>query len=412
MLSKKEYIILGASAAGINAAKTLRELDSYSNITIISKDDKVYSRCMLHHVISGHRSIEDISFIEESFMRDNNIKWIKGKIVKNIDIYNKKVIINDDSVPYDNLLIATGASSFIPLIKNIKEGRNIYSLRNIDDVYNIKDKLINSKKVAIIGAGLIGIDALTGIIEYKDLDISLIYPSEFILDRQLDKYSSKVYEEEFIKKGINLHSNSTISEITLDNNNNVSGVRLNDGSVVDCDLLIVATGVVPNSDFISGTDIEYDRGIVINNKCETSVKDIYAAGDVIGKNAIWPLAVKQGIVAANNMAGKEKLLDDNFTFKNSMNFMGIPTISLGIVNPQDDSYNTTTRNDDDGYRKFVYKDNIIYGFIAQGDISYTGVITQLIKNKIEIDNLEDIIFDIGYSDFFSMKENGEFEYSI
>ncbi len=195
MLSKKEYIILGASAAGINAAKTLRELDSYSNITIISKDDKVYSRCMLHHVISGHRSIEDISFIEESFMRDNNIKWIKGKIVKNIDIYNKKVIINDDSVPYDKLLIATGASSFIPLIKNIKEGRNIYSLRNIDDVYNIKDKLINSKKVAIIGAGLIGIDALTGIIEYKDLDISLIYPSEFILDRQLDKYSSKVYED-------------------------------------------------------------------------------------------------------------------------------------------------------------------------------------------------------------------------
>ena len=182
--------------------------------------------------------------------------------------------------------------------------------------------------------------------------------------------------------------------------------------MVECDLLIVSTGVTPNIDFIRETGIENNRGIVINDKCESTVNDVYAAGDVVGKNAIWPLAVKQGIVAAYNMVGIERNIDDNFTLKNSMNFMGIPTVSLGIVNSEGDDYDIITRYDNGSYKKFIYKDNIIYGLISQGDISYIGVLTQLIKNKVEIPDLKSRIFDVGYSDFFALKENGEFEYSI
>lgn len=410
--NKKEYVILGASAAGINAAKTLRDLDSDSNITVISKDEKVYSRCMLHHVISNHRTVEEINFVEDNFMENNNIYWIKNKSVKSIDTNNKKVVIEGQELDYDKLLIATGASAFIPPIRNIKEGNYIYPLRNIDDVYEIKEKAKISKKVAIIGAGLIGIDALTGLMEYKNLEVSLIYPSDYILDKQLDEYSAKVYENKFIENGANLYSGQPVNEIILDKENNVSGVQLGNGTVVECDLLIVSTGVTPNIDFIKETNIENNRGIVINDKCETTVDDVYAAGDVVGKNAIWPLAVKQGIVAAHNMAGSERNIEDDFTFKNSMNFMGIPTVSLGIVNPEGYDYDTITRCDNDGYKKFIYKDDRIYGLIAQGDISYIGALTQIIKNKVEIPDLKNRIFDIGYADFFSMKENGEFEYSI
>ena len=410
--NKKEYVILGASAAGINAAKTLRDLDSDSNITVISKDEKVYSRCMLHHVISNHRTVEEINFVEDNFMENNNIYWIKNKSVKSIDTNNKKVVIEGQELDYDKLLIATGASAFIPPIRNIKEGNYIYPLRNIDDVYEIKEKAKISKKVAIIGAGLIGIDALTGLMEYKNLEVSLIYPSDYILDKQLDEYSAKVYENKFIENGANLYSGQPVNEIILDKENNVSGVQLGNGTVVECDLLVVSTGVTPNIDFIKETNIENNRGIVINDKCETTVDDVYAAGDVVGKNAIWPLAVKQGIVAAHNMAGSERNIEDDFTFKNSMNFMGIPTVSLGIVNPDGDDYDTITRCDNDGYKKFIYKDDRIYGLIAQGDISYIGALTQIIKNKVEIPDLKNRIFDIGYADFFSMKENGEFEYRI
>ncbi|MPM86140.1 NADH-dependent phenylglyoxylate dehydrogenase subunit epsilon [bioreactor metagenome] len=177
-------------------------------------------------------------------------------------------------------------------------------------------------------------------------------------------------------------------------------------------MIIVATGVASNAGFIDSTKIEYNRGIVINDKCETTEKHIYAAGDVVGKNAIWPLAVKQGIVAAYNMLGKEKQIDDSFAFKNSMNFMGIATVSLGLTSPPDEEYKVVSRCDEKGYKKFVYKDNVICGLVAQGDISYTGTIAYLIKNKIEVPNLEDRIFDIGYADFLALKENGEFCYNI
>lgn len=410
--NRKSYVILGASAAGINAARTLRELDIESNITIISRDEKVYSRCMLHHVISNYKNVEEINFVEENFMEENNINWIKNKSIKSIDTENKKVVIENQELAYDKLLIATGASAFIPPIKNIKDGNYIYSLRNIDDVYEIKEKAKTSKKVAIIGAGLIGIDALVGLIDYDDLEVSLIYPTDYILDRQLDKYSAEIYENKFIEKGVKLYSGQPVSEIILDNENNVSGVQLGNGIVVECNMLIVSTGVTPNTEFIKNTNIDDNKGIIINDKCETTVKDVYAAGDVVGKNAIWPLAVKQGIIAAYNMAGVEKVIEDDFTLKNSMNFMGIPTVSLGIINTEDNGYNSITRFDNGSYKKFIYKDNVIYGLIAQGDISYVGALTYIIKNKIEIPNLKNRIFDIGYADFFSMKENGEFEYSI
>ena len=388
-MSNRNYVILGASAAGINAIKTLKNLDKESNITLISKDGNIYSRCMLHHVISGHRSVESINFVEDNFIEENNINWLKNKTVNTIDTENKIVKIDNEDISYDKLLIATGASAFIPPIKNIKEGNHIYPLRNIEDVFDIKEKIKTSKKVAIIGAGLIGIDALTALMEIKDLEVSLIYPNDFILDRQLDEYSAKVYEDKFTELGAKLYPSLPVNQILLDENNDIKGVELGDKTVVECDMIIVSTGVKPNTNFIDNTDIENNRGIVINDKCETNIKDVYAAGDVVGKNAIWPLAVKQGVVAAYNMAGIDKILDDDFTFKNSMNFVGIPTVSLGIVIPPDESYDVITRCDKDGYRKIIIKDNIITGFLAQGDISYTGPMTYLIRHKIEIKNLKD-----------------------
>lgn len=407
-----DYVILGASAAGINAAKTLRELDKDASILIISKDEKIYSRCMLHHVISNHKTVEKINFVEDDFEKVNNIDWIKGISIEKLDTDNKLVKFGKKSIKYNKLLIATGADAFIPPIQNLSESNFVYTLRHIDDVYKIKDRIIDHKKVAIIGAGLVGIDALVGLLEYKDIEVSLINTGEFILNKQLDKFSAKVYEDKFIKKGAKLYNKASIKEITKKENNDVAGIKLNDGTLVECDMIIVATGVRPNTDFIDISKIEYDRGIVINNKCETNIKDVYAAGDVVGKNAIWPLAVKQGITAAYNMVGVEKEIGDSFALKNSMNFIGIPAVSLGMVEPLDETYKVVIRKSDNEYKKFIYKDNIIYGMIAQGDISYTGSIAYLIQHKVEIPQLETNIFDIGYGEFLELKDNGEFCYNL
>lgn len=407
------YVVLGASAAGINAIKVLRELDEKANITLISKDEHIYSRCMLHHIISEHRTLDSLNFVETKFDEKYNISWKKSCTVNNIDIENKEVSIIEtgEKVKYDKLLIATGASSAMPPIKNLKKAKHVYGLRNIEDAYEIKEKAKDCKKIAILGAGLVGIDALIGLLEYKNLDISVIYREPFILNRQLDEYSASVYENKFKELGVKFFKGASVNEICMDNNENIIGVVLDDETYIECNMAIVATGVIPNAEFINKEFISYDRGIIIDENCKTTAKDIFAAGDVVGKNAIWPLAVKQGIVAAYNMAGREEKIDDLFVYRNTMNFLGIPTVSLGIVDMEEDCI-VNVRKDGTGYKKFIIKDNVIKGVIVQGDISYVGALTHLIKNNIEIPDLEKRIFEIGYADFFSVKGNGEFCYNI
>ncbi len=407
------YVVLGASAAGINAIKVLRELDEKANITLISKDEHIYSRCMLHHIISEHRTLDSLNFVETKFDEKYNISWKKSCTVNNIDIENKEVSILEtgEKVKYDKLLIATGASSAMPPIKNLKKAKHVYGLRNIEDAYEIKEKAKDCKKIAILGAGLVGIDALIGLLEYKNLDISVIYREPFILNRQLDEYSASVYENKFKELGVKFFKGASVNEICMDNNENIIGVVLDDENYIECDMAIVATGVIPNAEFINKEFISYDRGIIIDENCKTTAKDIFAAGDVVGKNAIWPLAVKQGIVAAYNMTGREEKIDDSFVYRNTMNFLGIPTVSLGIVDMEEDCI-VNVRKDGTGYKKFIIKDNVIKGVIVQGDISYVGALTHLIKNNIEIPDLEKRIFEIGYADFFSVKGNGEFCYNI
>lgn len=142
----------------------------------------------------------------------------------------------------------------------------------------------------------------------------------------------------------------------------------------------------------------------------TSAKDVYAAGDVTFTAPIWPIAVKQGIVAAYNMTGHEKYLEDTFALRNSMNFLGLECVSLGNIEAPDDSYDVDIIKTENVYKKIIHKDGRVYGVILLGDISYCGVLQQIVKNKIDISNINKNIFNIDYSDFFSIKKDGQFKY--
>lgn len=407
-----KYVIIGASAAGINAAKTLRKLDKSSKITIISKDDAVYSRCMLHKVLEGSRNLETINFIDPDFFEKNNIEWIKDADVSTIDIDKEKVLLQDNSsFKFDKLLIASGASSFIPPVKNLREAKGVYSLRNFEDVTAIQDKLKSTKRVVILGAGLVGIDALLGLM-VKNIKISVVEMGDKILPLQLDKIASTMYEKLLKEKGIDVFTSVKLEKVVLNKDGFVSKAVLSNSTTIDCDMIIVAAGVRPNISFIKDSRIKVEKGIVIDKHCKTTVDNIYAAGDVTFTAPIWPIAVKQGITAAYNMAGINRELTDNFGMKNSMNLFNLPCVSLGNVNPPDDSYSVDTLEWDGVYQKIIHKDGVIYGALLVGDISYCGVLGYLIKNKINISNIHKNIFDIDYSDFYNVEEDGQYSYQL
>ena len=407
----KKYIVIGASCAGINGAKTLRELDKEAEIVLVSKDENVYSRCILHHYISNHRDVEALNFTGKNFFEENNITWIKGVEVKALnDSNNSLELSSGETLSYDKLLVCSGASAFIPPVEGLREANNVVGLRNLDDAILIKEQAKTVKNVVVLGAGLVGIDAVSGLLG-QGLNISLVEMGNKILPLQLDKYASDVYEKKFSEEGVALKLGVKAEKLLLDENNNPKALLLNTGEEVPCELVIVATGVRSNVAFMENSNVECDRfGLIIDAKGKTNVENIYGAGDVTGRNPIWPTAVKEGIIAAHNMLGKEMIMTDFFGSKNTMNFVGIATMSLGMVEPADETYIVETQVEGDNYKKIIHKDGKIYGAIIQGDLSYAGVLTQLIKENIDVSKVTKSLFDIDYADFFNVKENFEFTY--
>ena len=310
-------------------------------------------------------------------------------------------------------MLCTGASAFIPPVEGLREGNNVVGLRNLDDAVLIKEQAKKVKNVVVLGAGLVGIDAVTGLLG-QGLNVSLVEMGDKILPIQLDKYTSDVYQKKFSENGVNLKLGVRAEKLILDENKNPKALVINTGNgteEIPCELVIVATGVRSNTAFLEGSNIEFDRfGLIIDEKGKTNIDNVYGAGDITGRNPIWPTAVKEGIIAANNMLGNEMIMTDFFGSKNTMNFVGIATMSLGDTEPKDETYKVEVKIDGDNYKKIIHKDGKIYGALIQGDLSYAGVLTQLIKENIDISKVTKSIFDIDYADFFNMKENFEFIY--
>ena len=398
------YVVVGASAAGINAAKTLREINKDIEIILISKDEYVYSRCILHHFLDGRRDIEDLDFSPGEFFKKYDIKWMKGVEVTGIDTKEKKLKLdNGEDLPYEKVVLATGASSFLPPIENLRTANNVIGLRNLDDAIRIKEIAPKVKNIIILGAGLVGVDAMAGLLDY-DAKVTMIEMGDRILPLQLDRYAANVYIERLKEEGVDFRFNVRAEKVIVDENNNPVAIKLNTDEEVPGELIIACTGVRSNVGFLEGSGIECDKfGLIFNPKGETNVKDVYGAGDISGRNPIWP-------TAANNMCNKDIYMEDFFGSKNTMNFCGVATMSLGTVIKPDDTYEEAVEIKGKDYKKIIHKNGTIYGAIVQGDLSYVGVLTQLIKDKINIDRVKKPIFQIDYSDFFNEKENLEFVY--
>ncbi len=261
------YIVVGASAAGISGAKTLRELDKDAEIILVSKDENVYSRCILHHYISGHRDIEALDFTDRDFFEKYNIEWKKGLEVKSIDDREHVIVLsNGESLKYDKLLLVTGASAFIPPVENLREAKNVVGLRNLDDAIKIKEEAEKVKNVVVLGAGLVGIDAIAGL-AFKDLNVTLVEMGDRVLPIQLDKYASSKYEKRFEDAGVKLKLGVRAEKVLIDENKNPKALLINTGEEIPCELIIVATGVRSNIAFLKDSSIETDRfGLIINEK--------------------------------------------------------------------------------------------------------------------------------------------------
>ena len=410
----KKYVVIGSSAAGVNGIRELRKYDREAEIVLISKDKDIYSRCILHEYLAGKRSLERLRFVEKDFETLYNITWKKGIEAVGLDRASKEVLLKDPEKPdevmresYDKLLIATGSHTFFPPIKNMAGSPNMIGFRNIDDIEVLKEVARTRKNIVVLGSGLVGIDCATGFLELG-VKVTLCDFAGWLLNKQLDPEAAQAYIDAFHARGVDQHYGVGVNEVQIDDNHEITAVVLSDGTVIPCDFFVVTAGVRSNVEFLQDSGLELSRtGLVYDASGQTSDPDIYGAGDVSGLSPIWPVAVKEGMIAAANMAGVHEKMTDFFASKSTMRFLDISTMSLGNVNPDpaDETIKVETYRKGDVYKKIVHQDGKIIGALLQGDLAYGGVLQQMIARQIDVRKVKKPLFDIDYSDFFHIRDN-------
>jgi len=310
-------IVIGAVAAGTSAATKARRNDDSAEIVIYEKDKDIsYSGCGLPYYIG--KEIEDIGELtprDPSFFKKKyNIDVFTGYEVLNIDPDLKEVDVknlNTNEVfkdKYDKLIIATGASPFIPPTEGIDNSK-VFFLRNVQSARNIRNYIDTQKPkhAVIVGTGFIGFEMLENLMG-DGIHVTIVEMQNKITPN-LDEDMALFLENALVKKNINIIKNSTIVKI------NDESVTLNDNTILKSDMVIMATGVRPNTELArdAGIEIGVTKAIKVTNKMETNISDIYACGDCIetfstitGKPVYRPLgstANKTGRIAGDNITG-------------------------------------------------------------------------------------------------------------
>lgn len=409
-----KIVIIGASAAGISVAKTIKASEPVTEVVIISKEDSVHSRCMLHKFLGHERDAKGISFIAEDFFEKNGITWLSNTTVIGLDAQKKTVKTHDNrDINYDKLLIATGASYFIPPIPGLRESKNVYGFRDLKDAQLLDSECNTARNAVVIGAGLVGMDAAVALLA-RGLKVTVIEMTQSVMSLQLDQKSAEAYQQLFEKNGTEFVLADKVVSVDVDEVGRGKTIHLASGKAIPADVIVIAAGVRPAFNFTEGSGITTDHAILVGDDLKTNIDDIYAAGDVTGIAGIWPNAMKQGRIAAINMLGEKLLYEDRYALKNTVNFFGLTTLSLGNINPEvEENCDIFIREDRNNYQKIVMKKGVVQGVIIQGNIGGTGFWQYLIKNKIVVSSKNKDVFDLSYADFYGLDQStGEYNYAV
>ncbi|HHZ02020.1 MAG TPA: FAD-dependent oxidoreductase, partial [Tissierellia bacterium] len=370
---KEDIVIIGGSGAGMAAADEIRKRNKASNLTILSKENvKGYYRPQLSKMLSDNTiTIESLSIKDDTWYKENNVKLILNKAVEKIDVENKKVLLQDGSnLPYTKLIIASGAEVFVPPFKG-KDKKGVFTLRYAKDGNEIKEYAKDKKTGAVIGGGVLGLEAAN---ELKNLGlkVTVIEMADRILPRQLDHSASVILEEIVNKAGVTFLKGVGTKEIV--GNEAVKGILLDNGETVDAEVVIISTGVKANTYFAEDTGIEIKRAIVVNEKMETTVPDIYACGDCAEHNginfALWSEAIEQGKTAGINVVGGEYIYK-TIVPSTTLNAFDTSVFSIGDVGSDPNIEYKTFEIDDKNYVKLYFKEGLLSGGILIGDTSKT-----------------------------------------
>jgi NAD(P)H-nitrite reductase large subunit len=389
---RTEYLIIGNSAGGIGAAEAIREVDERNSITIVSDEPyQAYSRPLISKYLAGERNLDEILFRPADFYSRNGIEHMLDRKVEHLNLERRIVqMASGEQIIWKKLLLATGGVPIVPKMRGgDKEG--VFTFLTLKDAMAIDAFVEDGSQAVVIGGGLIGISVTEALVK-RETGVTVVEMKDRVLNTILDEAASSIAEEALRQAGVRVVTNQTVAEIT--GGDCVEGVVLDNGERIRCDLVVIAIGVVPRTELVSGTDVKVNRGIVVDRYMATSYPDVYACGDaaeaydfIYGANRltpVWPNAHIGGRVAGYNMAGVQTEYSGG-TAMNSLTYFGLDIATAGVVVPPDDRHwEVVSWRNNGAYQKIVLNDDLVMGMVFIKDIEKSGMIFSLMKDRVKV----------------------------
>lgn len=392
------YVIVGGSIAATTALNVIRANRLDAEIQVVADEARpFYYRALIPFLLDNSRSVEELLFTEQP-TDDERVQFRHDRCI-GVDPQQGAIgLASGGTLPYDRLLLAAGSSSLTPDIAGV-DSKGVFSLRDLDEALKVRAYLKGCKNAVVIGGALAGIK-MAEALQRTALQVAVVEQRRHILPHIADTETAQRIGQRLGQEGMEILTSDSAAEI-LASDGKVTGVRLSSGKTVPADLVLLMTGVQPNIEFLAGSGIALDQAVLTDQEMQTSVPDIYAAGDmvqihdpVMGKDvvsALWGNAVHMGRTAGFNMSGIKALAPPLLSSFNSTEIAGLPIISAGLLHTQSEQYAVYAEAQDENYRKLIFAQDRLVGMIFLGKVNRAGVYTNLIRNRIPLGDRRDAL---------------------
>ncbi len=386
---KQKLILIGNGMAGVRFLEHLIDQENHPyDITVFgSESHGGYNRILLSPLLSGEQTLEDIITHPVEWYEKNNITLLTGKTI--IEIDREKQFVTDHenrSYNYDKLIIATGSNPFVPPIPGF-DLNSVLTYRTIEDVDAMMETAQSKSNAVVIGGGLLGLEAAYGL-KTQGMNVTVLHLGPVLMENQLDATASNMLIRSLEDKGIKILTEANTKSIN-GKNDHVESLELSDGTVLETDLVVMTVGIRPNISLAQSTELECERGILVNDYLQTSDPNIYALGECVQHRdtcygLVAPLYEQAEICAKNICA------NTNVSYEGSVTATGLKVTGVSLFSAgqflEDDQCKVITLNDDAKgiYRKLVFKENLLIGALLYGDINSSLWYQELIQSQEDI----------------------------
>ena len=412
-MNRQKLVVIGNGMAGARTVEEILARGGAEQFEITMLGDEPYgnyNRILLSNVLNGSQEPHDIFINPLQWYKDNNISLLAGVRATGIDRENRIVVGSDgSSTTYDKLIIATGSRPFVPPMDGLKcddgtDRHGVFVFRTIDDCNKIAGSAAKARKAAVIGGGLLGLEAARGLLRFG-CEVHVVQFAPQLMDVQLDMPAGAILRATMEKMGVRVHTEkSTVAILPDAGGDGVGGLQFKDGSILECDMVVISCGIRPNAEIGKAAGLTVNRAIAVTDTMQSvDDADVYVVGECAEhRGKVYGLVAplwEQGQVLADHLTGRNL----NAAYKGSklatkLKVMGVELASMGLTKPEHDTDEVIVFSEPKRgvYKKVIIRDGVLIGAMLLGDTTKAAFLMQAFDRGTALpDERASLLFDLG-----------------